>query len=133
MAKNQYTRRVGIKVGRNDLCPCGSGKKYKNCCIDVDKVTAEDILNDEDDVTLSDLANPSCKRCYGKGFTGFVHVSDDEKIPALCDARGCAMEKYLERKLERRREEARKRKAEGKKSEKVEKSEEVPEEDSSEE
>ena len=23
--------RVGPKVGRNDLCPCGSGKKYKNC------------------------------------------------------------------------------------------------------
>ena len=22
------------KVGRNDPCPCGSGKKYKNCCID---------------------------------------------------------------------------------------------------
>ena len=22
----------GEKVGRNDLCPCGSGKKYKNCC-----------------------------------------------------------------------------------------------------
>ncbi len=21
-------------VGRNDLCPCGSGKKYKNCCMD---------------------------------------------------------------------------------------------------
>ena len=21
-----------IKIGRNDLCPCGSGKKYKNCC-----------------------------------------------------------------------------------------------------
>ncbi|MEO8720651.1 MAG: preprotein translocase subunit SecA [Ginsengibacter sp.] len=23
--------RVGPKVGRNDLCPCGSGKKFKNC------------------------------------------------------------------------------------------------------
>jgi preprotein translocase subunit SecA len=23
--------RVGPKVGRNDPCPCGSGKKYKNC------------------------------------------------------------------------------------------------------
>ncbi|HWV14077.1 MAG TPA: preprotein translocase subunit SecA [Cellvibrio sp.] len=23
--------REGRKVGRNDLCPCGSGKKYKNC------------------------------------------------------------------------------------------------------
>ncbi|MCB1113140.1 MAG: SEC-C domain-containing protein [Chlamydiia bacterium] len=21
------------KVGRNDPCPCGSGKKYKQCCI----------------------------------------------------------------------------------------------------
>lgn len=25
-------RREGDKVGRNDLCPCGSGKKYKACC-----------------------------------------------------------------------------------------------------
>jgi preprotein translocase subunit SecA len=23
---------VGKRVGRNDLCPCGSGKKYKHCC-----------------------------------------------------------------------------------------------------
>lgn len=22
------------KIGRNDLCPCGSGKKYKKCCLD---------------------------------------------------------------------------------------------------
>src|SRR5690554_700223 len=25
-------RRTGEKVGRNDPCPCGSGKKYKRCC-----------------------------------------------------------------------------------------------------
>jgi len=24
--------RTGPKVGRNDHCPCGSGKKYKQCC-----------------------------------------------------------------------------------------------------
>lgn len=24
--------RTGKKIGRNDTCPCGSGKKYKNCC-----------------------------------------------------------------------------------------------------
>ena len=23
----------GAQVGRNDPCPCGSGKKYKNCCM----------------------------------------------------------------------------------------------------
>jgi preprotein translocase subunit SecA len=26
-------RREGKKVGRNDPCPCGSGKKYKRCCL----------------------------------------------------------------------------------------------------
>ena len=26
------TQAVSNKVGRNDPCPCGSGKKYKNCC-----------------------------------------------------------------------------------------------------
>ena len=24
--------RVEQKIGRNDPCPCGSGKKYKKCC-----------------------------------------------------------------------------------------------------
>jgi uncharacterized protein len=24
------------KIGRNDPCPCGSGKKYKQCCINKD-------------------------------------------------------------------------------------------------
>ena len=29
----QFTyRREEPKIGRNDPCPCGSGKKYKNCC-----------------------------------------------------------------------------------------------------
>ena len=23
-----------MKLGRNELCPCGSGKKYKRCCMD---------------------------------------------------------------------------------------------------
>ncbi len=22
------------RVGRNDLCPCGSGKKFKRCCLE---------------------------------------------------------------------------------------------------
>lgn len=26
-------RRAGPRVGRNDPCPCGSGKKYKKCCL----------------------------------------------------------------------------------------------------
>ncbi len=26
-------RRSSPKVGRNDSCPCGSGRKYKHCCL----------------------------------------------------------------------------------------------------
>ena len=32
---------MGKKIGRNDPCPCGSGKKYKLCCIN--KMSEEEI------------------------------------------------------------------------------------------
>ena len=31
-AKRANTIVKGPKIGRNDPCPCGSGKKYKKCC-----------------------------------------------------------------------------------------------------
>jgi SEC-C motif-containing protein len=30
--KEEPIRNEGPKIGRNDNCPCGSGKKYKKCC-----------------------------------------------------------------------------------------------------
>ena len=38
--KKQPVRKAAGKVGPNDPCPCGSGKKYKKCCRD------KDIAND---------------------------------------------------------------------------------------
>ena len=32
MQKRDKTIVKGEKIGRNDPCPCGSGKKYKKCC-----------------------------------------------------------------------------------------------------
>jgi len=32
-AAKKPTRRVEDKIGRNDPCPCGSGKKFKQCCV----------------------------------------------------------------------------------------------------
>ena len=29
--KKQPVVRKGMKIGRNDPCPCGSGKKWKKC------------------------------------------------------------------------------------------------------
>lgn len=31
------TYHSGPKIGRNDPCSCGSGKKYKKCCLDKNK------------------------------------------------------------------------------------------------
>ncbi len=30
--KSDHIFRREVKIGRNDPCPCGSGKKYKKCC-----------------------------------------------------------------------------------------------------
>jgi len=35
-AKQRPVKREAPKVGRNDPCPCGSGKKYKKCCWEKD-------------------------------------------------------------------------------------------------
>ena len=32
------------KVGRNDICPCGSGKKYKRCCEAADEKRGSRML-----------------------------------------------------------------------------------------
>ncbi len=32
MAQSSTVKKDAKKVGRNDPCPCGSGKKYKKCC-----------------------------------------------------------------------------------------------------
>jgi len=33
LAHTPAVRRAAPKIGRNDPCPCGSGKKYKKCCL----------------------------------------------------------------------------------------------------
>jgi preprotein translocase subunit SecA len=38
--KAKTVRRAGPRIGRNDPCPCGSGKKYKKCCMAKDQAQA---------------------------------------------------------------------------------------------
>ena len=41
-------QRKMIRVGRNDLCPCGSGKKYKDCHINDGEVFLDKLTRKED-------------------------------------------------------------------------------------
>lgn len=57
------------KVGRNDPCPCGSGKKYKKCCLekmDVRSPTATQTFPEE--LVIGKLLNSS------KEFAAFYHA-----------------------------------------------------------
>ena len=48
-----------MKLGRNDPCPCGSGKKYKRCCMDnVSKEHAEVLDNVEQIVAMNPHLTP---------------------------------------------------------------------------
>ena len=47
------------KVGRNDPCPCGSGKKYKKCCLRAEAAaveTPEELLRRRIRAVIGDLA-----------------------------------------------------------------------------
>lgn len=44
---NAEQRRV-VKTGRNDPCPCGSGKKYKQCCLKKAQLSDEGLESQQD-------------------------------------------------------------------------------------
>lgn len=65
-----------MKPGRNDPCPCGSGKKYKKCCLEVGET--EDAAWREARIT-SDLTAEALQRFVGIGQS----TADDLLGPAL--------------------------------------------------
>lgn len=44
-------------IGRNDPCPCGSGKKYKKCCEGKQQLTAENVFQEEIENILQTFYN----------------------------------------------------------------------------
>lgn len=50
---------IDMKVGRNDPCPCGSGRKHKKCCLD--KPSAVDLAAGMGDVEWDDDETPTAE------------------------------------------------------------------------
>ena len=55
-----------VKTGRNQPCPCGSGKKYKHCCLGKEQASRVDTASARDD--RSQLVSPG---------GGLVFVEDE--------------------------------------------------------
>lgn len=69
-----------VKIGRNDSCPCGSGKKYKKCCM-----LLGDIVDPLDDLFTR----------YNKLFTIIKMKLDDAYSNQLKKARNEARQMFL--------------------------------------
>jgi tetratricopeptide (TPR) repeat protein len=60
------------KTGRNDACPCGSGKKYKHCCLDKDRA--------------AQLVPPAAKRAELEAQRATMALQMDEYQNALFES-----------------------------------------------
>ena len=68
-ARFSPARAQNRKVGRNDPCPCGSGKKYKKCCIDArERSPAPAIITRDGDRLLTSGGVSAEQLALARGF-----------------------------------------------------------------
>ncbi len=60
--KQRPARRTQETVGRNDPCPCGSGRKYKNCCMRQEQAKPHAATATRSGAAAPVTAGPSAKR-----------------------------------------------------------------------
>lgn len=87
-----------LKIGRNDPCPCGSGKKYKNCCLNRGSfsVTERIKVSVKEHGYQEDLSRVFCNMydymeqkkwigaCHAISSVLFVALSEIGYQPTLC-------------------------------------------------
>ncbi len=77
-----------MKIGRNDPCPCGSGKKYKHCCLQKESMSTEQLIraavnaNGYDD-RISDVLCNLNRYMQRKQWWGACHASCSALYVAL--------------------------------------------------
>lgn len=79
-----------MKIGRNNLCPCGSGKKYKHCCLQRESMSTEQLIriavnaNGYDDRIADVLCNLN-RYMQRKQWWGACHASCSALYVALSE------------------------------------------------
>lgn len=79
-----------MKIGRNEPCPCGSGKKYKQCCLQKESMSTEQLIraavsaNGYDD-RISDVLCNLNRYMQRKQWWGACHASCSALYVALSE------------------------------------------------
>ena len=74
------------KVGRNDPCPCGSGKKYKQCCLRAEEAKTARAANDRSEAVprairwLMSRHGRGVHQALDEGFFGTLNDDEYERL-----------------------------------------------------
>lgn len=74
------------KVGRNDPCPCGSGKKYKQCCLKAESTRAAQTANDRSEAVpravrwLMTKYDRAVQQALDEGYFGSLTDEEYERL-----------------------------------------------------
>lgn len=69
-----------MKAGGNEACPCGSGRKYEQCCLD--SAAERTRTNIDPNLSPSQLVAARC-RAFQQGDFGFIYDSYHPEAPFL--------------------------------------------------
>jgi len=87
------------KIGRNDVCHCGSGLKYKKCHLKLDAAKPEDKLSIEHDTYAKKWkTNSSCferQGCYA-WMTKIATSGSPKKLLDIGCGDGCGLKSILQ-------------------------------------
>lgn len=96
---------MASQIGRNDPCPCGSGKKYKKCCMAKDEweIQTEDEINIQQEVEYiinRALNSDSClvkldSLLFFSTETGDAWLLDTDDNLALCLMKDFDVQQYI--------------------------------------
>lgn len=79
-----------MKVGRNDPCPCGSGRKYKQCCLKKENISEYDLIRTHvkeryNDDRVADLLCNLYRYMNEKQWMGACHATASVLYVALSE------------------------------------------------
>jgi len=75
---------LGSKPGRNDPCPCGSGKKYKKCCALKEEIASESVIQEATTLSFNEICQEYVTELY-TGLSGFISYQPGEKEHAALE------------------------------------------------
>ena len=77
-------QRKSVKIGRNDPCPCGRGKKYKQCCLKKSQLLEEGVESEQEQQKwLSSYPVMDAERVEGRVYLEDLYSSESIELDKL--------------------------------------------------